>query len=807
MADQNAVALPQGYTLDAPPANAVALPDGYTLAQPETGWTAAADNVATGLQNGVGNLFGLPHTVGALGDKAIDYVGQKLGAAPDNAPGFVTRHTFSPDDVNSGLYAASNATNQAMGLPPVTPYQPQTGLGRTVQAGLGGIVPSLVGGGGAAAALGRAAAGFGGGAAADVAAQKMPDSTIAPLIAGVVGAATGGGAAGIVGAAGGGALNTAARAVAPTRVASRAVANELADAAGTSGPDLVSTIDQNQNAWTPGTRPTLANVTENDGLRNLEYADQAAAARSGDTTYQTNSRITNAAQRTAVNNVTPDAAQTINDLSAARDQAVSAIPAGIPAQQAGAEFRQNLQQIYDQRAEARGALGSGFDALQNSDAQINLRPVMDYATKASASNAGEVGDAYTRALGQFKTPTGITLDTAPFANSVLKGLGDLANSYVPGSAAQRAVLDVKSQAEQSVMQQAPEVNAARQAWANASRPLDVFQTRPFAQALATDRFGRGYTMPNDAVVGAFLRGRGTPDSLDALNNVFSNPEASTRALQDYISGQVRQNAVMADGSIDPGALSRTLQPYQSALMRFPKVAQTFRTAEGAQSTLDQQQAYQRLYNTFSTGLGTMERDAQGNPMYSPAQFTKAVQQVGPLLDQAYGADGANVIRRVDAELQNIAQTPYAKVKGQSGTPQILGGSAEGSGSRLGNFIGTVGGALLEHTFGEAKGIGAGAAIVGGKIGEQVQELLSGNNANVAAKIDQMRRQALTDPAFARSLLVKYDPRLPSQSGNTALRYALERIGGPAAATVAATPESQDRSGQPTLFQQSVLPPF
>jgi hypothetical protein len=84
---------------------------------------------------------------------------------------------------------------------------------------------------------------------------------------------------------------------------------------------------------------------------------------------------------------------------------------------------------------ARSAGGSAFDALENSPARINLTPIMDYATGQAAQNAGEVGQAYQRALGQFSSPTGITLDTAPFANSVLKGLGDLASSYPQGSAA------------------------------------------------------------------------------------------------------------------------------------------------------------------------------------------------------------------------------------------------------------------------------------------------------------------------------------------------------------------------------------
>jgi len=205
--------------------------------------------------------------------------------------------------------------------------------------------------------------------------------------------------------------------------------------------------------WTPGTLPTLADVTGNQGLRNLTYNDRVAAAAAGNPVYQTNAGLTSAAQRAALTNaplVTPSAAaQQIQDALAARDAAVNAIPAGISQQEAGAQFRSALQQSYDQRAAARAAAGGApYQALENSPAQINLQPSIDYATGLAAQNAGEVGQAYQRAAGQFQSATGQTLDTAPFAASVRKSLGDLASSYPPGSAAQRAVLDVRGASRQ-----------------------------------------------------------------------------------------------------------------------------------------------------------------------------------------------------------------------------------------------------------------------------------------------------------------------------------------------------------------------
>jgi hypothetical protein len=50
--------------------------------------------------------------------------------------------------------------------------------------------------------------------------------------------------------------------------------------------------------------------------------------------------------------------------------------------------------------------------------------------------------------------------------------------------------------------------------------------------------------------------------------------------------------------------------------------------------------YGLVVEDFSTGLGTMERDAQGNPMYSAAQFGKTLQNNRAAVEQAFGTDGA-----------------------------------------------------------------------------------------------------------------------------------------------------------------------
>jgi hypothetical protein len=750
-----------------------------------TGGEAVAANAVTGLQSGVGNLLGAPNAIGTLADR----IGTQLfGTSPE--PGWLARHTYSPEDINSALYKASGAVNRAVGLPEPQPYVPQTPEGRLGQNVLGAVVPSLVGN--LAGLLPRLAAGTAGTTAATAYGERNPDDPTGQLLVGLLGGAGGAGLLSATRSVG----NKLGQPLMPERYAKPAVAQELTTAAGQRGTDLAALIDQKLPDWTPGTLPTTANVTENTGLRNLEYGDQAAAARTGDTTYQANQRATNVAQRQAIAAVTPDTAQTIEQLTADRDAAVNAIPQGTTAQDAGRIFRENLQRIQEQRQATRAAGGSAFDALDASPAQVNLRPVMDYATEQAAKQAGEVGQAYSRAGDQFKSATGITLETAPFSNSVLKGLKDLADSYQQGSAAQRAVLDVKGRLEAHLGSEVPEIGAARSQWEANSRPLDVFEAKPFAQVLATDRFGRSYAMPNDAVASSFLRGSGAADALDRLNGIFGSPEAATGALQDYLAGQVRQHAVKADGSIDQAALARAMQPYQAALMRFPDLQKMFSTADQAQGALSQQLARQKIYDTFRTGAGTMEQDAAGNPMYSPSQFGKAVDANRPLLEQAYGKDGVAVIDRVNTELDNIAQTAYAKVKGQSGTPQAMamGGKSE---SGLGGMAGTVLLPLLAHIVGAGEH-GTTMALIGKSVGEVASKVFGAGNEAVARATDSIRRQALTDPVYARNLLMSYDPKLPASASRRALNYVLSRTPGYVAAAESAKPPIPAAGASPAM---------
>jgi hypothetical protein len=102
--------------------------------------------------------------------------------------------------------------------------------------------------------------------------------------------------------------------------------------------------------------------------------------------------------------------------------------------------------------------------------------------------------------------------------------------------------------------------------------------------------------------------------------------------------------------------------------------------------------------------------------------------------------------------------------------------------------------VLEHLVGNHGG-GAAGAIVGGKLGEAMTSLFGHGNQRVAEAIEGIRRQALTDPVFARNLLVKYHPGMPSSAGQRALAYVTSRVPGFAGA-IASTPS--DQKGPPLL---------
>src|SRR5215831_7250011 len=156
--------IPDGYeTCRGEPDDKQNPPSVYELVFPDNrGWPGyvsdVGQNMATGILKGVGYLGGLPHTVAQVGDWAMDRDAMMRGyydrpqevpgEAPDyipNQPGFLTRHTYSPEEINKGIFSGISTLNQATGGKPVEPYEPQTPAGRIGQAALSQVIPSLAG--------------------------------------------------------------------------------------------------------------------------------------------------------------------------------------------------------------------------------------------------------------------------------------------------------------------------------------------------------------------------------------------------------------------------------------------------------------------------------------------------------------------------------------------------------------------------------------------------------------------------------------------------------------------------------------
>lgn len=191
--------LPEGFTT-APtdpnagnlvPGGGATLPEGFTLTpplQPQTFGQSlknAANMTGTMMADASGQLWGLPHTLGQLGDLGINKVGGWLGAQPDTSPGFVTRHTYSPEDISSGITNVASTLSQATGGQPVVRYQPKSDAERnTMQYGTTALAASV---GNPSTAVARIGSGMGGDLGAKVAGDLVPGSAIAPFIGAMVG--------------------------------------------------------------------------------------------------------------------------------------------------------------------------------------------------------------------------------------------------------------------------------------------------------------------------------------------------------------------------------------------------------------------------------------------------------------------------------------------------------------------------------------------------------------------------------------------------------------------------------------------
>lgn len=174
--------LPAGIKADPLPEPVSTATTGTSDAGSASQW---ADVLNTGVQKAGPAFLGMPNTLGRLGDWALN----KTGLASDNGPGWLTRHTYSSDEIDQALYDLNNkVVNQPLGLPDAKPAQPATYGQKVAQDIATGVPLALGGGGGLLSMAAREAANLGSTVAADTAAKYFPDSPGVQLVAGLLGA-------------------------------------------------------------------------------------------------------------------------------------------------------------------------------------------------------------------------------------------------------------------------------------------------------------------------------------------------------------------------------------------------------------------------------------------------------------------------------------------------------------------------------------------------------------------------------------------------------------------------------------------
>jgi hypothetical protein len=172
------------------------------------------ENLATGILKSAGALGSLPHTIAQLGDvgmaaaKAVpgfysNFAAAAPGADPSSPvgpggmdmrpmmpsvppiePGYITRHTVSPEDRQRAIFQDLSDISVATGGQPFGPYQPQTPIGKIVQAGAEQALPSLIGPG--EGMLARMYGGMAGGAAQNAYAQLRPNDVGGQMLTGLL---------------------------------------------------------------------------------------------------------------------------------------------------------------------------------------------------------------------------------------------------------------------------------------------------------------------------------------------------------------------------------------------------------------------------------------------------------------------------------------------------------------------------------------------------------------------------------------------------------------------------------------------
>jgi hypothetical protein len=543
-------------------------------------------NMATGVLKGVGQLGGLPHTVAQLGDLGMDLfasprnnladlaAGQPPASSSDSAPtpmmapgpGWLTRHTRSPEEVTMGgtyangegrfpgIFPAVSALNQVTGGQPVAPYEPSTTAGKIFQSGMEQVIPSLLGPPQSAGS--RLIGGVTGGEAQKAYEIARPDDTTGQLVTGLLAAPLTSLAATGVGRAAGGlariaqgrwgsdvnqglyrtgaALDADARAGGPNAldiaVDMRAAPNTPLTPLDVGGENLTTGLG-GQVARTPGPARQLVKTTldtrdEQAGARLNDLADTLIP---GGSTYRTQQQLDDAAKTAA----TP-----------AYTAFENAAPVNPDHLQPGGALDTLLQ---------RPAIKSALKASLTSAANEGIDPNSLGITLNAAGDPIFKGVPSWRTLDFIKTNLDAELD--PFRDA----FGRLSNLNRPGRATLKAVNDFTGYIDANNDLYAP----ARAAWGG-----------PQASKTAMDMG-----------TGAFQAGRGAPTAEQITDDLAKLSPSDRQLYQLAAKNELQRQLGELSGGADESKVFIGNQNRQAKIRAiFGSDADTFLNAGQAEKT-------------------------------------------------------------------------------------------------------------------------------------------------------------------------------------------------------------------------------
>jgi hypothetical protein len=215
----------------------------------------------------------------------------------------------------------------------------------------------------------------------------------------------------------------------------------------------------------------------------------------------------------------------------------------------------------------------------------------------------------------------------------------------------------------------------REEFATNSRPLDPLETGPTAKVLDSEnRFGtRVYSMAQDKVVRSYLQQNSA--SVSSVKNLVDSfggdKNAALGALQDNLVSKV-QDAINSDGTLSQQAFERAVRPYTKALnMHFPELARKFSTAQGAQKAYELVQEQKSL----ADDIGANRALRGGDNFVTRDSAMKWLDQNEASLEKTQSKAAVMRLRKIAEALpDDPASGAQAAVEA---APMLVGGAAGG----------------------------------------------------------------------------------------------------------------------------------